>query len=139
MKIDHYILHNCRCPDCGKTAKAALPDDVSTGYGPRLCALVAELSGIKAMSRLDVNGFCESVLNIPISTGTIQKIIDRVSKAIAPSYVRIGQVARSSHCNYMMKLHGSMRTIFNGYGPWSTRTWHTIVSIPTDPKKHLKD
>ena len=101
MEINHYVLHRCKCPGCGKTIKATLPDDARSGYGPRLCALVAELSGIKAMSRLDVKGFCESVLGIPISTGTIQKIIDRVSDAIAPSYVRIGQIARSSRCNYI--------------------------------------
>lgn len=101
MDVDHYVLHQCTCPCCGKTAKAMLPDAVSSGYGPRLCGLVAELSGIKAMSRCDVKVFCESVLGIPIATGTIQKIIDRVSDAIVPAYDQIGQVARSSHCNYI--------------------------------------
>lgn len=101
MEVDHYVLHQCTCPGCGNTSKATLPDAVSSGYGPRLCALVAELSGIKAMSRRDVKGFCESVLGIPIATGTIQKIIDRVSAAIAPAYDQIGQAARSSHCNYI--------------------------------------
>jgi len=101
MDIDHFVLHQCTCPNCGETAKATLPDNARSGYGPRLCALIAELSGIKAMSRCDVKGFCESVLGIPIATGTIQKIIDRVSEAIAPAYDQIGQVARSSYCNYI--------------------------------------
>jgi transposase len=101
MEITHWILHRCRCPKCGKTAKATLPEQVVGGYGPRLTAMVAELSGTKAMSRYDVQQFCQSVLGIPIATGTIQKIIDRASEAILPAYDTIGQVARSSRCNYV--------------------------------------
>jgi transposase len=101
MDIEHYVLHQCTCPDCGNLVKATLPDDVTYGYGPRMCAFIAELSGIKAMSRKDVKDFCESVLGIPIATGTIQKIIDRTSEAIAPAYQKIGLLARSAHCNYI--------------------------------------
>ncbi len=101
MEITHWILHQCRCPECGKTVKGSLPDQVRCGYGPRMSAFVAELSGIKAMSRYDVKLLCESVLGIPIATGTIQKIIDRASEAIRPTYDAIGEVARSSDCNYI--------------------------------------
>jgi transposase len=101
MDIVHWVLQKCSCPNCGKTVKATLPPAVSTGYGPRLCAFIAELSGTKAMSRADVKQLCESVLGIPIATGTIQKIIDRSAEAIKPAYEHIGQVARSAHCNYI--------------------------------------
>lgn len=101
MEVTHYVLNRCRCPQCGKTAKAALPPDVSTGYGPRFCALVAELSGIKAMSRTDVQAFCHSVLDLPVSTGAIQKIVDRASEAIAPAWNGFGRLARSAQCNYI--------------------------------------
>ena len=53
------------------------------------------------MSRNDVKQLCESVLGIPIATGTIQKIVDRASNAILPVYEAIGNVARSSECNYI--------------------------------------
>jgi transposase len=95
MKVSHFILQQCDCPNCGKTVKAQLPPEKATGYGPRFTALIGELSGIKAMSRKDVKQFCESVLQIPISTGTIQKIIDRNSEALLPVYEGIGQIARS--------------------------------------------
>ena len=71
------------------------------GYGPHFSALVAELSGIKAMSRNDVQQLCQSIFGISIATGTIQKIIDRASAAISPVYEAIGQVARNSRCNYI--------------------------------------
>lgn len=66
MDISHFILHQCDCPNCGKTIKAKLPADKATGYGPRFTAIIGELSGIKAMSRNDVKQLCESVLQIPI-------------------------------------------------------------------------
>jgi transposase len=101
MQVSHWILHRCHCPECGKTVKASLPKNICSGYGPRLSALIAELSGIKAMSRNDVHQLCESVLGISIATGTIQKIIDRASEAIAPAHEHIGRIARGCACNYI--------------------------------------
>ena len=86
---------------CGNTVKAKLLEQFSTGYGPRLSAFIAELSGIKAMSRIDVQTLVNSVLGIPIATGTIQKIVDRSSEAIASTYDRIGQIARCAECNFI--------------------------------------
>ena len=101
MEVSHFILQQCDCPSCGKTVKAKLPLDKATGYGPRFTAFVGELSGIKAMSRNDVKQLCDSVLDVSIATGTIQKLIDRTSEALFPVYEQIGQVARSFWCNYI--------------------------------------
>ena len=101
LNVSHYILQKCDCPCCGKTVKAQLPAEKTTGYGPRLTGLVGELSGIKAMSRNDVSQLCESVLGVSIATGTIQKMVDRSSEALFPIYTRIGQIARSFWCNYI--------------------------------------
>ena len=111
MDVSHWVLHRCQCPECGKTVKAGLPTQVRSGYGPRLSAFVAELSGIKAMSRNDVKQLCESVLGIPIATGTVQKIIDRASEAIAPAYEHIGSIARGSECNYIDETSWFMNNV----------------------------
>jgi transposase len=101
MQVSHYLLQQCDCPNCGKTVKAQLPPEKATGYGPRFTAFVGELSGIKAMSRNDVKQLVESVLQIPISTGAIQKLVDRNSEAILPVYEQIGRFARDFWCNYI--------------------------------------
>jgi transposase len=101
IDVTHFVLHQCNCPSCGKTMKAKLPSEASTGYGPRLSAFIAELSGIKGMSRNDVMHLCQSVLAVPVSTGAIQKIIDRASAAIDPFYQHVGRIARSAECNYI--------------------------------------
>lgn len=101
MDVTHFILHQCECPNCGKTVKGQVPADKATGYGPRFSAFIAEMSGIKKMSRNDVKQLCGSAFGISIATGTIQKIIDRASMSLCPAYDHIGEIARSHWCNYI--------------------------------------
>jgi len=101
MDVSHFILHQGKCDKCGKIAKAQIPMEHRTGYGPRLSALVAEMSGIQGESRDTVRNFCNSVLNFSISKGAIQNIIDRASQALEPVYKKIGNIARQEEINYI--------------------------------------
>jgi transposase len=99
MDVTHFTLHKGKCQCCGKTVKAKIPTEFSSGYGPRLSALVAELSGSHGASRQSVQDVCQSVFGLSISTGAIQRIIDRSSQAILPIYDAIGDNARHSPVN----------------------------------------
>ena len=99
LDVTHLVLHKGKCDRCGKTLKARLPHQYHSGYGPRFSAMVAELSGSHGASRQAVQSFCHSVLEMAISTGTIQKVIDRASQAIAPLYEKIGSCARNQAVN----------------------------------------
>ncbi|MCW4007062.1 MAG: transposase, partial [Candidatus Bathyarchaeota archaeon] len=99
MDVTHYILQRGKCRCCGQTVKASLPAEIRSGYGPRFSALMAELSGAEGMSRQAVQRLCHSVLEVPISVGAIQKILDRASEAIKPVYERIGRIARTCGVN----------------------------------------
>jgi len=101
MNVLHFILHQGKCRKCGRMLKATIPKDHQTGYGPRASALIAEMSGIQGSSRKTVQDFCKSVLNFSISTGAIQKVVDRASDALAPAYEKIGEVARKSDINHI--------------------------------------
>jgi transposase len=79
MQVKHVVLKKAQCSSCGRWVKAQLPREYQSGYGPRFSALVAELSGIQGISRQAVEDFIENVFAVPISTGAIQKVIDRVS------------------------------------------------------------
>jgi transposase len=96
MAVKHVILHKAHCPQCGRSLKAELPGAHRYGYGPRLTALIGELSGGQRDSRSAVQEFCASVLGIPISRGAIQHTVDRVSAAITPHYEAIGEKARGA-------------------------------------------
>ena len=99
MDINHFILHKGKCRCCGKTVKAKVAPEFSTGYGPRLSAVIAELSGSHGASRQTVQDFCQSVFGCSISIGAIQRIIDRASEAILPIYSEIGKQARQVKVN----------------------------------------
>lgn len=101
MDISHYILLKGQCSDCGKIIKAEIPKENRTGYGPRLSAVIAELSGTYGNSRETIQDICRNIFNFHISTGAIQKVVDRASAAIAPIYDHIGIIARSSNANYI--------------------------------------
>jgi transposase len=101
MAVTHVVLHETRCPRCGRRLKAELPAEYRYGYGPRLTALVGELSGPQRDSRSMVQEFCASVLGMPISRGAIQCMVDRVLEAIAPLYAAIAEQARSAKINYI--------------------------------------
>ncbi len=101
MDIYHYILHKGHCSNCGQTVKAIVPKGKQTGYGPRLSAVIADLSGTYGSSRENVQEICRNILNFHISIGAIQKVIDRASKAIEPAYNLIGYTARKSLVNYI--------------------------------------
>ena len=101
MDVIHYLLHKCQCSTCGETVKAQLPRECQPGYGPRLSALIAEMSGTQGNSRETVQGFCKSVLGFSISIGAIQNVIDRASEAIKPYYEAIGQIAQDSRINHV--------------------------------------
>jgi len=101
IKVDvlHLILNQGKCLCCKKTVKATVPNEFSSGYGPKLSAVISELSGSHGASRETVQDFCQSVLGFPISTGGIQRVIDRMSAAIEPIYNAIGNQARKENVN----------------------------------------
>jgi len=101
MDVLHFILYKGKCQECARTLKAKVPQDHKSGYGPRLSALIAEMSGIQGNSRETVRAFCNSVLNFSISTGAIQNVVDRASSALKPIYDKIGQLARKSNINHV--------------------------------------
>ena len=101
LDVTHYVLHKGCCSRCGKTVSAKLGPEQRFGYGPRMSALIAELSGMQGTSRKAVIQFLDSVFGPPISIGAVQKVIDRVSNAMAPAYDKIGQTSRSQKVGYV--------------------------------------
>jgi transposase len=101
MTVIHFILYKGECTACGKVGKGHLAKEFTTGFGPRLSGLVANIGGIDGNSRETIQAFCSAVLGIAISQGAIQKIIDRVSTAIKPHYEAIRDKARSETVNHL--------------------------------------
>jgi len=101
MDVTHFVLHKGVCSRCGKVCKGVIPQEHRTGFGPRLTALIAEMAGTQADSRTIIQNFCSSVLGFSISLGAIQKVLDRVSQALEPSYQAIAVQVRQEKVNHI--------------------------------------
>jgi transposase len=101
MEVIHFVLYKGHCPCCGKLNKALIPKEHRCGYGPRLTAMIGEMAGNQGESRSLIQSFCSSVLGFSISLGAIQKVIDRVARAIEPHYEQIAQQARKAPVNHV--------------------------------------
>lgn len=101
MEVKHFVLYEGKCASCGRICRGVIPEGFQVGYGPRLTALVGELSSSQRSSRSAVKEFLQSVLRVSISSGGIQRCVDRVSQAILPYYEAIAARARSFKVNYI--------------------------------------
>jgi transposase len=82
----HITEYQCQCvvcPDCGKSTRAELPQEVQGHFGPELTALIAYLTVVCRMPRRVVQELLQQVLGIPLSLGSIQNSWEEASEAVA--------------------------------------------------------
>ena len=99
--VSHIFLYRGRCLGCGKTAKAHIPYELRTGFGPRISAMMAELAAVHGDSRRAVQDFMFSVIGVPVSQGAVQKVLDRVSLAISEHYEALGEAVQNAPVNHI--------------------------------------
>jgi transposase len=90
VECTEHQVFTCQCPACGETSRGQLPADIaSSGWGPRLTALVATLSAICRDSRRQCDWFVTEVLGAPSSVGTVQRHLEEVSAGLEPGFEQI--------------------------------------------------
>ena len=78
-----YQLHRLTCPHCQTTTCGQLPTGVpSGGFGPRLQAMVALLSGRYHLSKRESCQFMDDFFQVAVGLGTIAKLEKRTSEAL---------------------------------------------------------
>jgi transposase len=92
--ITEYRCHRRRCPACGQTTLAALPEAYASQFGPQLTALIAYLTVVCRLPRLVVQRFLEGALQIPISLGSTQHAWEEASAAVAAPYAELAAALR---------------------------------------------
>jgi hypothetical protein len=71
------------CPECGESARAAVPEEAAGHFGPQLTALIAYLTVVCRMPRPVVETLLAQVLGIEISLGSTQKCWEEASQAVS--------------------------------------------------------
>lgn len=82
-QITEFQCHAVRCPGCGHTTQASLPEEATKQLGPQLTALIAYLTVVCRLPRRVVQRLLEGVLQLPISLGSTHAAWEESSTAVA--------------------------------------------------------
>jgi transposase len=85
--VTEYRRHRLPCPRCGKVNCPALPADARGGYGPRVQAVCALLSGAYRVGKRGVAQLCRDLFGVPISPAAVCDL-QRKTAAALESVVR---------------------------------------------------
>ena len=96
VEVTEYRLHAITCSTCGTTTRAKLPKGVSQGgFCPRFQSMVSILSGRYHLSKRETVGILGDFFNAPLSLGSVPKLEQRTSAALAQAVEDARVYARS--------------------------------------------
>jgi transposase len=82
-QVTEYRAHALSCADCGAVTEATLPDEALLhGFGPRLAAVTAYLTGRCRLSKRQASEILEEVFGTPMSTGAVCAVEQDVSVSL---------------------------------------------------------
>ena len=129
-RVIEYRLHQLRCDICGHLSRAGLPSGVSpSGYGERLSAIVALLSGSYRQSYRQVCGLMGELFGVSLSRGAVGRLRDEMNTALrapvaaAKDYVQAQPVIHSDETSFPQGNR-------DGRNPKRTKGWLWVLVTP---------
>jgi transposase len=96
-EIREYQQHLLRCPHCGEMTRGQLPDGVPEGaFGPRLQAFIGLCTGCYHLSKRQTEELLTTALNVPICLGSICRVEQQISAALAEPVAEAHEHLRQS-------------------------------------------
>ena len=129
-RVIEYRLHQLSCQVCGHQTRAHLPAGVSPlGYGERLSAIVALLSGPYRLSYRQVCALMSDLFGVPLSRGSVGRLRAEMSAALrapvaaAQDYVQQQPVLHSDETSFPQGNR-------DGGNPHHTKGWLWVLVTP---------
>ena len=82
--VTEYRRHRLSCPRCSRVTCPALPADTRGGYGPRVQAVCAVLSGAYRVGKRGVARLCQDLFGVPISPAAVCGLQRKMAAALEP-------------------------------------------------------
>jgi transposase len=82
--VTEYRRHRLPCPNCGRVTCPALPADARGGYGPRVQAVCALLSGAYRVGKRGVARLMGDLFGVPISPAATCDLQHKTADALEP-------------------------------------------------------
>lgn len=113
--VTEYRRHRLTCPRCRRVTCTPLPAGVRCGYGVRLQAVCALLSGAYRIGKRGVARLCVDLFGVPISPAAVCKLQHRTTEALDPVVVELrgqlsGQAANVDETGWFQ--HGKRRWLW---------------------------
>jgi transposase len=83
-EVVEYRQHRRCCPHCDRVSYPLLPDDARQGFGPRVQAIAALLSGGYRLGKRAVAKLLGDLFGVPSSVGVVCKLQHRTTAALEP-------------------------------------------------------
>ena len=135
--VTEHRLHGVVCGECATQTRAALPREVPrSAFGPRLQAALVTLAVRNRVSRRDTTELVRELFGVEVSTGSVDKVIQRAGEALAAPHTRLElQIKSASVVNIDetgWKTAGGRRTL------WGALTSQTAV-FRIAPGRHASE
>jgi transposase len=82
--VTHHRRHTLTCVCCAARTTAPAVPAAATGFGPRLTAATAYLSGVGRLGKRAIRTLFADLCGIPVSLGVVSKLEATVSRALDP-------------------------------------------------------
>lgn len=128
--VVEHRLHQLTCQRCGTLTRAKLPDDINpSGYGVRVVAMVALLSGVYRNSQRMVQSALADLFGVSMSLGTVNTLRIEASNAVANC------VDEAKRYVQQQPVVGADETSFNqgnidGSNPKQRQAWLWVAVTP---------
>jgi transposase len=94
--VAEHRLHQLECQQCGTLTRAKLPAGVpQSGYGVRVVAMAAILSGLYRMSERMCQSAFQDLFGIVMALGTVNSLRQEASLAVAQPVVDAGEYVKA--------------------------------------------
>jgi transposase len=95
--VTEHQAHGRTCPKCGHVTHAEIPRETACScFGTKLAVTGAFLTGACGLSRRQVEEVFEDVLGVPISVGSVSKLEQETSTALAEVHQEAGVHVREA-------------------------------------------
>ena len=97
--VTHHRRHTLICACCAALTTAPVVPAAGTGFGPRLTAATAYLSGVGRLGKRAIRTLFDDLCGIPVSLGSVSKLEATVSRALEPIHAAAHAHAKGLDAN----------------------------------------
>jgi transposase len=99
--VTEFQGHARACPCCRHVTRESIPQEITQdAFGPRLAATLSYLAGCQHVSKRGLEEVVETVFDVPVSLGTIARLEQQTSAALATPHERIHQAVKDAPAKY---------------------------------------